>query len=140
MIMKKPELEIIRFESGDVIATSAQPMDYFLFSGAFDNNPNNFKMIFNGEDKTGSGNEVVTYLLNKYGPFGAIGLEFQMQPGSPSTRLEVGNTVFPEYFSRGNYVIERGNVESFNGRFDCLGMGISDIDSTKVIWFSSITN
>ena len=81
--MKKPEMEIIRFENEDVITTSAQPSAHFKFSGFFDGTPGNLTMIFNGEDKTGKGAEVLSYLTKNYGSFDWIGFEgiFQSIPG-----------------------------------------------------------
>ena len=63
--MKKPEMKVIHFESGDVITTSAQPKDCFIFSGVSDGRAGNIKMIFNGEDRTSQGNEIVSYLKNQ---------------------------------------------------------------------------
>ena len=54
-------MKVIHFESGDIITTSAQPKDYFTFSGVSDGRAGTIKMIFNGENRTSQDNEIVSY-------------------------------------------------------------------------------
>ena len=97
--MKKPEMEIIKFKSEDVIATSAQPGARFKFSGFFDGTPGNLTMLFNGEDKTGKGAEVLSYLTKNYGSFDWIGFE-EPETGS---RYKLDIPAFPGYFSTNSW-------------------------------------
>ena len=105
--MKKPEMKVIHFESGDVITTSAQPKDCFLFSGVSDGRAGNIKMIFNGEDRTSQGNEIVSYLKNQHGSFDRIGFS---PDGSSGSFLYMDNQVFAGEFSPGSGLDRRNNT------------------------------
>ena len=131
--MKKPEMEIIKFKSEDVIATSAQPGARFKFSGFFDGTPGNLTMIFNGEDKTGKGAEVLSYLTKNYGSFDWIGFE-ETETGS-SYKLDI--PAFPGYFSKYSWADNDDDADmSFLNNYE---FNYNSIDSEPhlTIWFKS---
>ena len=133
MRMKKPELEIIRFESEDVIATSAQPTARFKFSGFFDGIEGNLQMIFNGEDKTGKGAEVLSYLTKNYGSFDWIGFE-ETETGS-SYKLDI--PAFPGYFSTNSWADNDNDGDMlFLNNYEFNYERI-DSESHLTIWFKS---
>ena len=133
MRMKKPELEIIRFESEDVIATSAQPTARFKFSGFFDGIEGNLQMIFNGEDKTGKGAEVLSYLTKNYGSFDWIGFE-ETETGS-SYKMDI--PAFPGYFSTNSWADNDNDgdmlfLNNYEFNYDRI-----DSESHLTIWFKA---
>ena len=109
MRIKKPEMKVIHFESGDIITTSAQPKDYFTFSGVSDGRAGNIKMIFNGENRTSQGNEIVSYLKNQHGPFDRVGFS---RDGSIGSFLYFDNQTFAREFSPGSGLDRRNNTEA----------------------------
>ena len=133
MRMKKPELEIIRFESEDVIATSAQPTARFKFQGFFDGIEGNLQMIFNGEDKTGKGAEVLSYLTKNYGSFDWIGFE-KKETGS-SYKMDI--PAFPGYFSTNSWADNDNDgdmlfLNNYEFNYDRI-----DSESHLTIWFKA---
>ena len=108
MRIKKPEMKVIHFESGDIITTSAQPKDYFTFSGVSDGRAGNIKMIFNGENRTSQDNEIVSYLKNQHGPFDRVGFS---PDGSIGSFLYFDNQTFAGEFSPGSGLDRRNNTE-----------------------------
>ena len=126
-------MEIVRFENEDVIATSAQPIARFKFSGLFDGMPGNLTMKFNGEDKTGKGAEVLSYLTKNYGSFEWIGFE-ENEKGS-SYKLDI--PVFPEYFSKyGTADTDDDNDMSFLNNYEFIYNRI-DGENPLIIWFNA---
>ena len=105
--MKKPEMQVIHFAIEDVIATSAQPKDYFTFTGVSDGQAGNIKMIFNGENRTSQGNEIVSYLKTQHGSFDRIGFS---PDGSQGSFLYMDNQVFASEFSPGSGLDRRPNT------------------------------
>ena len=131
--MKKPEMEIIRFENEDVIATSAQPTARFKFSGLFDGMPGNLTMKFNREDKTGKGAEVLSYLMKNYGSFEWIG--FEKTEKGDSYKLD--NPAFPGYFSKYSYAdTDSDNDMSFLNDYEFIYNRI-DSKNHLTIWFTA---
>lgn len=131
--MKKPEMKIIRFKNEDVIATSAQPNARFKFSGFFDGTPGNLTMLFNGEDKTGKGEEVLSYLTKNYGSFDWIGFE-ETATGSS---YKMDNPAFPGYFSKNSWADNDNDEDmSFLNNYE---FNYSSIESEPhlTIWFKS---
>ena len=133
MRMKKPEMEIIQFENEDVIATSAQPTARFKFSGFFDGIEGNLQMIFNGEDKTGKGAEVLSYLTKNYGSFDWIGFE-ETETGS-SYKMDI--PAFPGYFSTNSWADNDNDgdmlfLNNYEFNYDRI-----DSESHLTIWFKA---
>ena len=131
--MNKPEMEIVRFENEDVIATSAQPIARFKFSGLFDGMPGNLTMKFNGEDKTGKGAEVLSYLTKNYGSFDWIGFE-ETETGS---RYKLDIPAFPGYFSKYSWADNDNDADmlflnNYEFNYDRI-----DSDSHLTIWFKA---
>jgi hypothetical protein len=95
--------------------------------------PGNLTMKFNGEDKTGKGAEVLSYLTKNYGSFEWIGFE-ENEKGS-SYKLDI--PVFPEYFSKyGTADTDDDNDMSFLNNYEFIYNRI-DGENPLIIWFNA---